>query len=218
MNYLYTGNKGAEFDYFWNQQYIKSEPLKVDEIADGVIVPMGYKVTAGVYDASRRFVPLAAERWVSQDTMPNDLNCDYMNEDVIYFASFSTGHYGDVLIDDLSRLWYILQHNSSTKLVYITNQSQDVAKQEWCLRILSYLGIPSDRLQSVNAPTRFKNVTIPQKSMVHDAYVHPAYLSLYECMSLNCSGLENKWEGVKRIYLTRTRLKRKKEIGEAIFE
>lgn len=195
MNYLYTGNKRAEFDYFWDQKYIKSEPLKVEEIANGVVVPTGHKITAGVYDTSRRFVPLAAERWISKDTMPNDLNCDYVDEDVVYFASFSTGHYGDVLIDDLSRLWYVIQQDSSKKLVYVTNKSQDVAKQEWCLRMLAYIGISSDKLLRVSAPTRFKNITLPQKSMVHDAYIHSLYLEVYERIWLNCSCLGNKWGG-----------------------
>lgn len=173
MNYLYADNKRAEFDYFWNQQYIKSEPLKVEEIANGVVVPFGKEVCVEKYNGL----------------------VDYVDEDVIYFASFSTGHYGDILIDDLSRLWYIIQHDSSKKLVYVTNRSQDVAKQEWCLRILNNIGISSDKLLRVSAPTRFKNVTLPQRSMVHDVYIHSSYLDIYERMWLNCSRLENKWGG-----------------------
>lgn len=217
MNYLYKGNIKGGFAYFWNREYVKTDVLAVEEVSDGIVMPFGYGCGTGVYDENGKYVSLSAERWVCSDSVMKDAKYDRLDEDVIYLSSFSTGHYGDVLIDDLSRLWYVLKNNTSQRLVYVS-KSFDIQTTVWCFRILSYLGIKSEQLLRVTKPTRFRNVIVPQKSMIHDEYIHCAYLDIYETIWQKCSLKQSEWGGAIKIYLTRKYLRKKKEVGEAIFE
>lgn len=77
-----------------------------------------------------------------------------INKEVIYLGGFSTQHYGNFLIDYLSRLWY---YNKDKKidLVYVSKKLC-IEKSTFYMHILNYLHIEKSQIQRITEPTFFQ--------------------------------------------------------------
>lgn len=135
-----------------------------------------------------------------------------ISETVLYIGHFSVSHFGNTLIDNLSRLWYV--PTKSTRLVFTA--SNNWVEAAYFYKLLSLLGYDKDKVQRINNNTKLKRVIVPQKSFIHDKYVLPIYLTIFERMNSNMQF--EKMAEYDKIYLTRKQLKRKKEVGERKIE
>lgn len=213
--YLYRDTiSSPDLNYYFRRDYVLHDDLAVEEVNGGIIVPKGHKCREGVYDNCGQFVALSAERVSASDFLSKDIGLFINESAVVYIGQFSTGHYGNFLIDYLSRLWYRLG-NKDEKFVYVAPKNI-LTWLPWCRKILAYLGIDEKQLIWVEQPTRFSCVVVPQKSFVVDKYIHLEYFSIFSRIYENVE--KEDWKVYDMIYLTRTKLKRKKEIGEKMFE
>ena len=120
------------------------------------------------------------------------------------------------MIDYLCRLWGDYEDK---KLVYRSNKLSIEASNLY-LNILKYLQIDKCQLQRITKPTLCKQILIPEKSMVHDSYITESYAQIYENIWLSIAKYVDvsKIETYDKIYVTRRKLKKHKEIGELVFE
>ncbi len=194
MNYLYPDSDA--FDGFFLKQYVEKKPVGFSIIDGGVIVPFGC-------DSGEGGCRLA------------NFTCDYIDEEVVYIGDFTTGHYGNFLIDNLSRFWYVLKYKPLCKLAYIRKDFTFDSKP-WSREIIHYLGLKCDAFLDIRKPTKFKRVIVPEKSFSHDQYVFNEYKLIFEAMY---KAMETeKFHVYEKVYLTRTMLDMKKEVGEKLFE
>lgn len=135
---------------------------------------------------------------------------------VIYVGEFYTAHYGNFLIDYLSRLWF---RDNNVHLVYVSKKLC-IEKSASLMHILKYLHIPKNNLHRITESTCFSKVYVPEKGMIHDRYITEQYAQIYENIWKSITEFNDvsKIQTYDKIYVTRRKLKKHKEIGEYIFE
>lgn len=173
--------------------------------------------------------------WYNREYVDNSaLNCEILknyvlspsNEDIkslasdvkgekLYLGDFHTSHYGNFLIDNLNRLWYVVKCGYEGDYIY-TSRNLDIVKNPLYMQILSYFGIDSSNLTRITKPTRFQKLIVPEKSFVHGDYFSSEYITIYDLIRSKIRINDNL--RFEKVYLTRTHLKRRKEIGERVFE
>ena len=178
-----------DLEYYQHHQYLKSDEPSVEIIQDGVVGPSG--ICRG-------------------EKCP-----DIVDKTAIYLGHFQSSHWGNFLIDNLSRLWYALQLPRSFVCVYASERLDIISRPSY-KKVLSYLGIDDSSIIRVTQPTCFKELIVPQESFVHDSYVSPIYLDIYD--RITSAVRLNPDLNFEKVYFTRRQLKRRKEVGERIFE
>lgn len=195
----YVDDKYATEDlrYYLTKQFVSHDNPSVDVLQDAIVVPPGFDMPIGV-----------------NDKYSNDVSYRDQAENVIYFGSIDTAHFGNILYDFVSRFWWQVEHNNPHKWVFI--KPQRIKVPPLLYQIAEWMGIKQKDLVEVVVPTRFKSVIVPQRSFIHDDYIMPAYASIfnhiYEAMQ------PKEIPTYDKVYLTRRLLKRHKEIGEWRFE
>jgi len=150
-------------------------------------------------------------------------------------------NWGFFLTESLSRIWYVIEHPGDYKITYSKPdnvQGRFGIHTGRILEMFSLLGISEDRLVEVNEQG---NAFVPEMSFFHlevptfgkktpmaylnrlDDWIdgHPAffyttqYKEIYSTIRDNCVCNLPKYE---KVYLSRRRLKRKKEVGEKSLE
>lgn len=139
-----------------------------------------------------------------------------IKEEVVFIGEFSTRHYGNFLIDYLCRLW---GRNKKQKLIYVSNRLC-IEEVPLYIDILRHLQIEKEQLIRITVPTYCAKVLIPEKSMIHDRYITNSYAQIYENIwqAIEPNVATTKWQSIDKVYLTRRKLNKHKEIGERIFE
>lgn len=199
MNYLYL-NSGA-FNDFFSDQYVKTKSIGFDVIDGGIIMPYGYNIDIEVCDGKTCCLM--------------DEFVDFVDDEIVYIGAFPTGHYGNFLIDNLSRFWYVLKYKPSCKLAYVRN-GFTIDSKPWSREIIHYLGLDYNNFIDIRRPTKFRKVIIPEKSFSHGQFVFNEYKLIFEAMYKAMD--TEKFHIYEKVYLTRTKLDRKKEVGEWVFE
>ena len=135
------------------------------------------------------------------------------DEKVVYLGHISNSHFGNFLIDYLSRLWYVVNDLDCHSVVY-TAKSDVIAQNKWMRDILEYVGIT--KVYYVSSMSFFKSVVVPERSFVHGGFIYPQYSGIYE--TIYKAMPKDKWPVYDKIYLTRAKLNFHKEVGEWRFE
>ena len=142
---------------------------------------------------------------------------EYCDEDVI-FGGILNEHFGHMLYDSSSRLWYIAQRpTDERKVVFIANPANAVITPgDVHYQYLELLGIDQDRVVIVEEPTRFSSITIPDQALYPQGNVKyrkelkNVHRALYSHV---------KPGPYEKIYLTRSGFKDKNPIvGEEYYE
>ena len=205
-NYLY---KNSEIVKYLERDYLSSTALSVKLLNDAMISP-SCKIKGGGQCADNQCI----EAFIITDG-DKKTNNEFA---VVYIGDFSTQHYGNVLIDYLSRLWYCSKDNK-VNLVY-TSKKLCIENSTSYMHILTYLNIEKTQLHLITEPTLFSKVYVPERSMIHDRYITEEYAQIYENIwqSIQDSYDVSKIQTFDKIYVTRRKLKKHKEIGEYVFE
>ena len=193
MDYLSSKYDVSDFYYFRNQNYVYDQYPKVDSMINVCIEPNGEIIsqTFAAADGEAAFIHSA-----------------------VYMGDFSTMHFGNILIDYMSRLWYQLDA-TDVKWVYTSNRG-NILENIYFKYLLGLLGISTKNIVKIEKPTYFKQLLVPQHAFVHDKYVLPVFSEMYERMYVGMG--HDTIPTYDKLYLTRTQLKRHKEIGERRFE
>lgn len=191
MNYLSDKYNLEEFNYFTGKTYIDNRYPNISQYLEVCLNPDG------------TIIPLSSSQYNQEEKR----SC------VIYFGNFNTQHFGNILIDYMSRLWY------EPKISYyqwVYTSERDISKNVYFMYLLKLLGINGKNVVRITEPTCFSQILIPEQSFVHDKYILPIFCNIYERIYNNF--VKTDMPIYNKIYLTRTHLKRHKEIGEKRFE
>lgn len=189
MDYLSPKYDLTDFHYFRKQRYVVESIPQCSEYALVKIYPDGR----------------------IEELKSNECKSDVI-QDVVYIGHFDNTHFGLWLVDYISRLW----KSYAPKTQWIYTSSRDIKQYAYIIELLELAGVKFDRLRRVTGETAFRNVIVPEPSLVHGESVSIAFRILYTRMYL-CLPISH-CDTYEKIYLTRTKLKRKKEIGEWRFE
>lgn len=133
---------------------------------------------------------------------------EYIDEPVVYIGLI-TDHWGHFMHENIARLWYFIDNpDCNYKIVYISSHADSL------FEYIYLLGLSPDRFIRITRPIKFKEVIIPEVSMVLSDIYHKKYAKIIEKMGENILPLDHK-----KIYLTRSLWRdRERFIGEKEIE
>jgi hypothetical protein len=142
-------------------------------------------------------------------------NLKRRKEIVIFCGTLYTQHFGHMLIDSLSRMWYPLSEGkSSLKIVFVTLPGYNDLKYTDFFKLM---GIPLDRIEIIKEPTQFEEIIVPDESGFSLSSAHSEWLIPYNRIRDNVRKLNLPSIGEK-IYLSRKKYKKNDGINEEYFE
>lgn len=213
----------------WNDIVAEQRAFEHDReavvVEGGILEPMRNGL-GGVSTADFRFVaacqtrdrivdpsPARSQSYGAYKVGPSELS--YCDEDVIFGGVFS-GHFGHMVLDGFSRLWWKVAHPEDTRrYVFIVRTHKPFQNQ-----FLELLGLSEEQVMFVTSPTRFRSILVPA-----DAYhswgrtYHPVHaIEPFRRIAERAMELSHV-ERQERIYLTRSRLQGRRGLfGEKYFE
>lgn len=200
-----------------SHDYFKDKKLSVTTEKNAVILPpveitdeAGYtRYKGGVISSAGEFIENSAHYrekighyWgsVSEGYTPNPSDLIENTQDVIY-GGFIHNHFGHFLLECTSRLWYICQNESALPLVFVGA----VPLKEYIYLFLNALGISNERILSIDKPTRFKTVIVPERSCVIRNYYTKEFILPFQ--KINVAP-----KHVDKIYLSREKYNKSPKI------
>ncbi len=83
------------------------------------------------------------------------------SDETVIFGGLVTSHFGHMLCDGMTRLWYPASHpEDTTKVVFLVYPNQTFPYWE----LLELAGIDRERVEIVTEPTRFSHVIVPDET------------------------------------------------------
>ena len=141
-----------------------------------------------------------------------------LDEEVI-FGGILCNHFGHMIMDTASRLWYVISHPECTaRIAFVTLPATPTFFNpgDMHYRFLEMLGIPTDRVLLVWKPTQFRRVIVPDETMFLEgggSYRQEALIT-YDRLHASVTPSPHR-----KIYLTRTNYTDLNPIvGEEAFE
>ena len=135
-----------------------------------------------------------------------------VRDESVIFGGVIMRHFGHMLCDGTSRLWYPATHPQDRRKVVFVMYPEET---EPYYEILELAGIPRERVEVISKPTQFAEVTIPGET------VH----------SLGTCGYKKEWQDLisrmrqnvtpspyKKIYYTRSKFENSGCVGEEYFD
>jgi len=115
----------------------------------------------GVYNAAGDLVAGSAINSRIDETEFHE--AEYVNETVVY-GGFLHNHYGHMLRDDLSRMWWFLENPEKHYKYVFVSKHNFIEFYEFFL----LLGLRDEDIILLKKPTRFKAIIIPERSFSYD--------------------------------------------------
>lgn len=219
-----------KWDRAFRNEYLLEGPATLDTVENAVALPLreieGSKLkygdglfAGGISDSNFNFIAGLRRSAGKSDVNRNctssyevaEDDLEFRDESVI-FGGVVMRHFGHMLCDGTTRLWYPATHPEDRRKVIFVMYPRE---KEPFFDILELAGISRDRVEVILKPTRFAEVTIPGET------VH----SLGEC------GYKREWRELlsrmrqnvepsphKKIYYTRTKFEGSGCVGEEYFE
>lgn len=196
-----------------HNMFCLNRPMAVQTVSRGVVLPRKEVEEGpmwgigGVCDETGEFVSLSYYDggWATHGGAYLYEEPEYIDEDVVYFGPFFR-HWGHFLVDLLGRMWYIAKFGRK-KVAYIGEEHPSGNFLE-CFRLL---GLEENDLIHVTAPTRFRNVIVPEFSCKSCEWYTQEYILIYDTMIANA---QLQPIPGKKIYFSRLDFGRGKEVGE----
>lgn len=178
---LYVGNSAEWMALFSQDLQVKRKP-NVRIISNGIILPARMTQNAAYYEGgvcTEKFEFItglcrasadyskAAKVWgeVLCSYRVEKEELDYVNETVVFGGVF-IGQFGHMMIENLSRLWWHVQHlDSAYKFVFITSAgNQGGGYKSYFGEFLELLDIQPDRIVFLERPTQFYEIIVPEEA------------------------------------------------------
>lgn len=149
---------------------------------------------------------------------------DFIDESVI-FAGFSFLAFGHLLLEGLSRLWYIVQNPTDTRKVAfmgLGEWGEKTLTKKCYYTFLKMLKVPKERVIFIEKPTKFRQICVPDVSMASwKAYFTREYPALYKAFAKGANELCEGQPKYDKIYLSHGKWTHRKEqifLNEQIYE
>lgn len=206
------------------KNYFSDRTLKVVELENGIAMPFG-KEKGGIYDSkSLKLVATMDRENQKQDSrIKNHANLTKSDESVI-FGGESYTDFGHLLLEGLSRLWYIIANPQDTrKIIFIADGEwgEKTLTKEQYLDFMKLLGVESDRVIIIEKPTQFRQITIPQVSYFAYSGYTKEYPQVYRRFAQGANNLCNGKQTFDKIYLSHAKWGHRPEqifLNEQIYE
>ena len=205
---------------------------KVKAVENGVVLPylrersMTYGL-GGVLDSDGKYVEECSFFHVFNSSDQPDWGGEYevdiasvhhLHETVIFAGFINNNEWGHFLTDWSSRLWYAVEHDSESRVVYCQRGMDELLPN--IKKALKYAGISEDRLliiRETDPPIQFDEILIPD-STFSSAGFRREYLVPFHKMVKTVLKNRQDFMMYDKIYLTRTGLKPNKDFGEKEIE
>lgn len=224
MRVMYSVDQRArqEIEERYRREDKVSAPLRVKAVDGGMVLP-GRNRAGGVLDDTGDFVEASAyacrgvRLWGGSYKVSGDET--ERREETVIFAGQMQRHWGNFLFDCLARMWYPLREKEY-RIVYC---SLDLPEEELkdpgknYSQLLALMGISPERVEEIKRPTVFERVLIPELAVFPGEFYSEELRGIYDNIVSNVTG-KYGYPVYDRIYLTRTHMKVKKELGEESIE
>lgn len=196
------------------KNYKSNYIVKVQKIENGVILPPKKNgegiYRGGVIDSDGKFVSGMLRNGsdniknpgyygISEGYKIDSETIEVVDEKVI-FGGVLIGHFGHMILECFSRMWYYLETKSDLKIAFIVI----LERKAWFDQFFKLLGLDLDQIIYINKPTQFQTIIVPDEA-VHSWFDYTEkYLLPYHVMCKNLPTVEKKMPD--KIYLTRSML------------
>jgi len=226
------------FSYLYDNKYTKEllletqkdrnvlNDVSVTVVENGCILPGNTNVdnapawgAGGILDADGNYIEKSGIPLAFGGKYDFDMDdVDRLDEEVIHI-NIIPKHWGHFLVDVVCRLWYVLENNTNCKITYCSWKFDEQQIKGNFLEFFKLLNISEDRLVCIKKPTRVRKIYIPDATYKFCGDYNEKYRSVLRKV---CEAVSNETvnESSKKIYLTRTQLKKAKyyETGEKEIE
>lgn len=221
------------------KKYLLKKQLEVKVIDNGVVLPPksnDSKIVdkfnnsnlligkGGIVDARGRYLNISSQKAEGmKDRVVGAYNFDEselrISEEKVIYLNYFIKQWGHFLLDVVGRLWYPLQQDSETKIAYTCFSGEDSKIEGNYLEFFNLLGIDESRLLLVNKPTQFKQVIVPESSILPGSYYTSEYKEIFNKLVRNVKGRKPELKN-RKIYCSRSKLQvaKNKEFGESKIE
>lgn len=206
-----------------NKSYLIKEKANVVEIENAILLPPK-KVTSnslnGIYSGgvvTDKFDFVSGltrhDHHINYSVLESytvlDDEIEKRNEEVI-FGGILLPAFGHVILESLSRLWYVIKKKKDKRKIVFLKTSQI---SQFHYEFFRLLGIDEDRIEIIDKPTKFLNVIVPDETIYAWYGYKKEYNLIYDKIRENVTP-----KNVKKIYFTRTKLEPKFDVNEEFFE
>ena len=156
---------------------------------DVLCVPYGVEgASPGLYDRARKLVTAAATFRATPDPVPVEAyttpldaaRFDHAPDGSYVFLGILTGHFGHFIMSSMARLWALRLAPDPRQRYVILNAGpvEAVLGLAFMRDILGQLGLGTDNLVCLDAPTRFRRIVVPSPAIEEHSFVHTVFASL----------------------------------------
>lgn len=213
--YLCQCDENVKFIEESQKKHYNSRPLNYYNYERAIVLPRKRGEEwglGGVLDQDGSFISLSensggqnqSSRFGGAYAITEEL--EIIDKTVIYIGPIKN-HWGHLLVDCISRIWAcLLPENIQFDIVYI---KMDMEIEEKYTDVLQLAGVNRERLTTIDVPTRFNNVIIPEQSYIPGTCWTKEYKETIDRIII---GAENHFfynnqnnSCFDRIYLSRTK-------------
>lgn len=222
MNYIYHGINAQQYNEI--EDYEDARPPEVKVIENATILPAIKDSVlpwgrGGIIDSRGEFV----EESRLDDSFGGPYDFDevdvpFLDETVIYLGILPK-HWGHIIIDVLSKLWYSVENPHEYRIVYFgLDWINDEGVCGSYKQLLNMGGIDDADLFYITEPIRFREVLIPSRTLGFEHPWNKRYLEVIDAIveAAEREASIRKLQPISRIYFSRCAFPgaHGKEIGE----
>lgn len=227
---LYCSND-LEWKKLLSRNYFNKSKLKVTSIEDCLILPSkrtntpgvmigGVQKTNGEFIAG--FKRSSSRKYYYSMESGYEVTSFERNDSQVIYGGGQVYHFGHFLLEGFSRLWFVVKNRDNPefkdlKIVFVGIEpfAGKKSSNNFLYDCFKLLDIPKERILFIEKPTQFKNVIIPEESILSWSDFYEESRICYDYIRKNIAVSK-----IKKIYLSRTQLEDNKTIcvNEEYFE
>lgn len=127
----------------------------------------------------------------------------FNSDEEVIFGGVLIGHFGHMLVEGVSRLWWIIQNSENTDKIIFINAGGTIQNQNYVYDILELCNIPRERIVILEKPMRFKRIIVPGQALyMANKYYHD-WITVYRLMVKNALAKVGNKKFPSKVYLTK---------------
>ena len=216
-----------DWDWCFEESHRLKEHAKARMVENGIVLPLvpvppeelphfvlNTVCHGGVCDRDGNFVaghrrdlnrnPANLDCW---EAYPIDEAKLVSKPEKVVFGGILYEHFGLTITESLSRLWYVVE-NDFDKVVFLRYPAYERTLSVDSLDMIELLGIPKEKIEVVEEPTRYEQIIVPDEAFVSFSGYMPEFKKPFQEIAKRVA----KESTPKKIYLTRTAFQENDEI------
>ena len=206
-------HKAEAVKKWYDKEFIKRDILRCYQYSAATILPLKTMANdnllfgrGGVVDVNGSYIEESGipGRVFSSYEINESL---YIDERVVY-CGYLVPHWGHFLVEAVTRLWYFQKNDSSIdKYVFFIEENAERTISGNYREFLELLGV-WNKLEIINAPTKYKEVIVPERGFKMGQYWSDEFKSIYSAVA--DAALTNNTSHIqysKKVFMSRSQLK-----------